>query len=156
MSYKAAAPWRQLVEDESQFDARVALTDDLCVVDKEHFFIRGNIEIPVTDRGGEPTDTFVWSVWCSLSRKSFDRVLERWEDPDRDQSPANFGWLSSELPYAETTMNLKTLVHQRKPGEVPTIELEPTNHPLAVEQREGISLARVEEHAQRMASLKAL
>jgi hypothetical protein len=38
-------------------------------------------------------------------------------------------------------------VHLRSGGRRPAIELEPTDHPLAIEQREGISIARVEEIA---------
>ena len=35
-------------------------------------------------------------------------------------------------------------------GERPLIELEPTDHPLAVEEREGITLARVRAIAERV------
>ena len=42
-------------------------------------------------------------------------------------------------------MDLKTLVHLRDRGIRPFTELEPTDHPLAVEQREGISIQRVTE-----------
>lgn len=42
-----------------------------------------------------------------------------------------------------TTLNLKTHVHTRPVGERPCVELEPTDHPLAVEQRTGITLDRV-------------
>lgn len=43
------------------------------------------------------------------------------------------------------TENLKTRVHLRDNGVRPYIELEPTNHPLAVEQRPGIAVERVAE-----------
>ena len=42
-------------------------------------------------------------------------------------------------------MNLKTRVHLRDHGERPRIELEPTDHPLAIEQRHGITVDRVAE-----------
>jgi hypothetical protein len=42
-------------------------------------------------------------------------------------------------------VNLKTRVHLRDGFIRPFIELEPTDHPLAVEQREGISVERVAE-----------
>lgn len=35
-------------------------------------------------------------------------------------------------------MFLKSMVHQRPVGERPLVELEPTDHPLALHQREGI------------------
>ncbi|MFE6856425.1 DUF2199 domain-containing protein, partial [Streptomyces sp. NPDC057674] len=60
-----------------------------------------------------------------------------------------FGWLSTELSlYSPSTINLKTHVHTRPVGHRPRIELEPTDHPLAVEQRTGITLARVREIAE--------
>jgi len=32
------------------------------VIDEQHFFIRGCLEVPVSDGPGP----FVWGVWCSL------------------------------------------------------------------------------------------
>jgi hypothetical protein len=47
-------------------------------------------------------------------------------------------------PYPDTA-SLKTHVHLRDGFIRPFIELEPNDHPLAVEQREGISVQRVAE-----------
>ena len=47
------------------------------------------------------------------------------------------------LHLREVVLNLKTRVHLRDDGMRPLIELEPTDHPLAVEQRAGISLGRM-------------
>ena len=50
-------------------------------------------------------------------------------------------WLASRLGfYEEDTLSLKTRAHFRGDGMRPSIELEPTDHPFAVHQREGISL----------------
>ncbi|HTJ32767.1 MAG TPA: DUF2199 domain-containing protein [Dactylosporangium sp.] len=45
-------------------------------------------------------------------------------------------------------MSLKTHVHTQRVGKRPHIELEATDHPLAVEQRTGITLSRVQEFAE--------
>ena len=47
--------------------------------------------------------------------------------------------------YPEQTLSLKTHVHCRDDGIRPFIELEPTGHLLAVEQREGTSSERLIE-----------
>ena len=47
-------------------------------------------------------------------------------------------WLR--LPCYPDTVNLKTNVHTRAVGERPFIDVEPTDHPLAVEQRNGITM----------------
>jgi hypothetical protein len=49
-----------------------------------------------------------------------------------------FGWLSTSIPCYPETINLKTNVHNSPIGVTPYIELEPTEHPLAMEKREGI------------------
>lgn len=126
---------------------RVELGPDLCVIDGEHFFVRGVLQLPVVD-GDEP---FGWTVWCSLSRESFDRAQEVWLRSGREAEPAYFGWLSTVLPVYPDTLNLRTLVHTRAVGLAPLVELEPTDHPLAVEQRNGITMDRVREIAERLA-----
>ncbi|NEA44510.1 DUF2199 domain-containing protein [Streptomyces sp. SID11385] len=120
------------------------LSSDQCVINAEHYFVRGLIEIPV-----QGTDeVFSWGVWVSLSRTNFGRMSDRWDTPGREAEPSYFGWLSTELPaYSPTTLNLKTHVHTRPVGARPLVELEPTAHPLAVEQREGIGRDRVRELA---------
>jgi hypothetical protein len=141
MSFALEAPayWYGLPEDERA--RRVVLDEELCVIDKQHFFIKGRICLPVH----ESLEPFVWVVWVSLSEANFKRTIAMWERPEREAEPPYFGWLSSQIPCYPPTLNLKTNVHTRPPGERPTVELEPTDHPLAVEQRTGISMDRVHE-----------
>ena len=116
---------------------------DVCIIDEKHFYLRGELEVPVID-GSSP---FVWGVWVSLSQKNFERTLELWLEPGRESEPPYFGWLSVQLPMYPSTLNLKTMVHTRAVGTRPYVELEPTDHPLAVEQRSGISMGRAKELA---------
>ena len=122
-------------------DARVKLSGELCVVDDEQCFIRGRIVVPIVDH----PESFVWLVWVSLSACNFDRTVELWEQSGRESEPPYFGWLSSDLPgFSLSTLNLKTHVHTQPVGQRPEIELEPTDHPLAVAQRQGVNLAQVQ------------
>jgi hypothetical protein len=137
---EAPLPWLQIPEAERA--SRGELTSDQCVIDDEHFFVLGRIEIPLKDSA----DIFCWLAWVSLSRENFERTLDLWGTEGRESEPPYFGWLCSSFPgYPETTLNLKTHVHTQPVGERPYIELEATDHLLAVEQREGISLQRVQE-----------
>jgi hypothetical protein len=77
----------------------------------------------------------VWGVWVSLSHKSFERTRELWLQPGRESEPPQFGWLSVQLPFYPPILNLKTMVHTRRVGIRPYIELEAIDHPLAREQR---------------------
>lgn len=134
--------WREELAD----DPRSMLSDEQCIIMAEHFFVRARIVIPVLDAGAE----FDRGVWVSLSRANFERALDLWMTEGRESEPPYFGWLSTALPYEQTTAGLKTHVHTQPVGKRPLVEVEHTNHPLAVEQHHGITLARVQEIAERV------
>ncbi|WP_260844959.1 DUF2199 domain-containing protein [Streptomyces sp. SLBN-31] len=143
MGYSTVAPdvWDQSFAD----DPDSMLSSDQCIIKGQHYFIKGLIEIPVI--GSEAS--FSWGVWVSLSPDNFARALEVWNTPDRETEKPYFGWLTTELSlYSPSTLNLKTNAHTRPLGQRPLIELEPTDHPLAVEQRTGITRDRVREIAE--------
>jgi len=124
--------WWGIPEDER--DRRIKLTSDFCIIDGEDFFIRGVIEIPVHD---EPRP-FGFGVWVSQHRSNF---LEYLEFPDTDGIGPFFGWLCTRIAYyPEETLYLKTMAHFRSGNLRPAIRLEPTDHPLSVDQRNGITL----------------
>jgi hypothetical protein len=139
------APWRSLVP-EDEFDRRVELGADQCVVDDNVFFIRGHIELPIQ---GHP-QPLSFSVWSSLSEQSFLHMCERWDAPDRESDPPYFGWLCSPIAAYPSTLHLKLSVQSRQPGLTPHFTVEPTEHPLAVDQHSGISIARGHEIAHQL------
>ncbi|MEU1086018.1 DUF2199 domain-containing protein [Streptomyces sp. NPDC005892] len=120
------------------------LSADQYVVRGQHCFVKGLIEIPVI--GSD--EVFSWGGWVSLSRESFSLPSDLWERPGRETEEPYFGRLTTDLPvYPRTTLSLKTHVHTRPVGERPYVELEPSDHLLAIEQRTGISLGRVRDRA---------
>ena len=122
---------------------RCLLTTDTCRIDERHFFIVGNIRIPI--RGTD--NSFSWIAWISLSRANFQKCLDFWRSPGREREQPYFGWLSNSIPSYSETLNLKTLVHTQAVGVRPEVQVEPTEHPLSVEQRNGITWERVNEIA---------
>lgn len=144
MDFHADAPVQYYAIPEHERAARCQLSPELCAVDKQHFYIHGCLELPVID-GPRP---FVWGVWVSLSKSNFKRAMQLWDVDSRESEPPYFGWLSTSLPLYSETLNLATNVHTRAVGLRPLIELEPTDHPLAVEQREGITMERVRQIAE--------
>lgn len=138
-SFGAEAPesYYRIAPDERQ--QRGDLGSDDCVIDEQHFFVRGCIELPIHGHD-EP---FVWGVWVSLSLASYETWVRTSDDAQRSHTPPLFGWLNTQLTPYPDTLSLKTHVHLRDDGLRPWIELEATDHPLAIEQREGISVDRV-------------
>ncbi len=88
---------------------------------------------------------FIWSVWVSLSEKSFEHVCENWESEGREECTPYFGWLSTNLPCYPETLHLKTSIQSQPIGCVPLITVELTNHPLSIEQAEGITMDRAHQ-----------
>jgi hypothetical protein len=138
----APALWFSIPESERA--ERAELSSDQCIIDDEHFFILGQISLPVHD-SAEP---FTWLAWVSLSEENFNRASELWDAEGRESEPAYFGWLQSALPYQPSTLSLKTLVKTQPVGERPLIEIEPSDHQLSLEQRHGITLQRVQQIAE--------
>jgi hypothetical protein len=98
--------------------------------------VRGVILIPILGQD-EP---FGLGAWVSQSRANYERY-----ERNEEMAPT-FGWLVNHIPhYDEPTFLLETQVHFSVGDERPTIELKPTNHPLSVEQRTGVTLARAWE-----------
>ena len=142
LCFGAEAPWHASVP-EAEFARRVKLTEDQCVVNRKVFFVRGHIEIPILDFP-EPLSL---SVWSSLSKMSFQHMAERWDDQGRGADAPYFGWLSNSIEGYPETLNLKLSVQSRAPGLVPLFTVEPTEHPLALDQQQGISVGRWHELA---------
>ncbi len=140
-SYSLKTPWPWRITPESERQRACKLTEDTCVLFDEDFFIRGCLEIHIHGQ----SEPFIWGVWVSLSRSHFERERSLVHDPKRIEEPPYFGWLCSRIQIYPDTLLLKTQVHTRDVGTRPYIELEPTDHPLAVEQRTGISEERVLE-----------
>ena len=152
LSYGSSVPALVYSIPENEQKKRVLLSSDQCEVrgekffDEKAYFIVGNIDIPIIDS----TKIFQWTVWVSLSKDNYKRANKLWNSPGREKESPYFGWLSTSLPlylYPET-LNLKTNVYTQPVGVRPFIELEPTDHPLAIEQRTGISWERVQEIAE--------
>ena len=140
-TFGASRPLSYFAIPEAERESRCAVGSDDCVIDGKSFFIRGCIEIPVH---GE-ADPFIWGVWVSLSEGSFGEWAKVFAAKRRSHIGPFFGWLDAWLKPYPDTMNLKTQVHLRDDGIRPYIELEPTDHPLSVEQRTGITVDRVAE-----------
>jgi hypothetical protein len=138
INWSAGAPALYDGLPEAERQSRAELSTDFCIIDGNAFFIRGQIEIPLVGC----SEIFTWVVWASLSSASMERVRRVWDRPDRQAEGPLFGWLSSALPLYPSTLNLKTHVHLRALPSTPSVELELTDHPLAVEQRQGMTLER--------------
>lgn len=128
-------PFWMIPEDER--DQRVTLTSDTCQIDGSQFYVRGVIRLPVRDT----EESFGIGVWVSHQEENFRTYVQQ---PDSSDIGPFFGWLATRIDfYSEDTLGLKAMAHYQGGGLRPLIEVEPTTHPLAIDQREGVATERV-------------
>ena len=109
---------------------------------RDRFYLRGIVELPVA----ELDDSFRWGVWAEVGREDFERAWKRWDDADAAGDEYR-GTLDNHLPYPAETRGLAVLLRERGGDDVPLIEVLEDAHPLAHEQRSGISVERADELA---------
>ena len=73
-----------------------------------------------------------------------------WTVEGRESEPPFPGWLNTQMPLFGDTINVEVSVQTQPLGRRPHFTLTDPEHPLAIEQREGISVRRVEQIAEIM------
>ena len=129
-----AAPVQVLAIPDEERASRVDLTEDDCVIDGKEFYLKGLLEVPVHN----VPHPFTWGVWLSVREESYLRFTKSFSDRSRTAGGSFFGWLCNSIPAYPETQLLKTQLHLREYPMRPWVELEPTDHPLAIAQRRGI------------------
>lgn len=115
---------------------RAWLADDFAVLDDEHFFVRGLLELPIPELDGR----FAYGSWVEVSMPDFQELMRHWHD--EEQFRAVECAVANELePYRET-LGLGATLRATAPDKLPAIELADTPHELVHDQQHGISLDR--------------
>jgi hypothetical protein len=125
------------------------LSDDLCVIDRDgetYRFVRAVLEIPIHG----VSDPFLWGVWVSLSERSFERYVETFDRPIAGEG--FFGWVCNDIDlYPSENMRAADVIVQAGNNR-PKVILHRRDHPrtdaLAIDQVQGISIARAQELAE--------
>lgn len=111
----------------------------------KEFFVRGIIELPIL----ETEDKFCYGAWVQVSKKDYKKFLKAWVKSKRNDETVDehiYGFLACMMPpnlYPDA-YGLNSVICDR-PDKAAGIVLEPTEHPLALEQRQGITMDRVHE-----------
>ncbi len=139
LAFSAPDYWFQLSDEQR---LRGKLTADDCVTPDGHFFIRCTLRIPIADRDGLSLD---FGVWSTLSEANYLRYAGAFLDTDQSKLGTMFGWFSNELAGDfGGALNLKCEILPQDDRQRPLVQLEPTDHPLAVAQRAGIRFSQLE------------
>jgi hypothetical protein len=133
---------RELAPNSEALNSSHFLSEDFCVLNGQHFFVRCVLELPLVGGSGA---RFGYGVWSTLSEKNFKLYVDRFDTGDYDGLGPWFGWFSNRLKGYPDTFNMKCQVRPQSGRQRPFIELEPIEHPLVAEQRDGVTFDRLRE-----------
>lgn len=132
-------------------EARCIIGSDQCIIDQAQFYIRGCLEIPIQNT----TQVFLWGLWASIWERDFDEISDRWQSRGRENSTGPYkGRLANSLSIYAPTANLRLTIHVQPVGQRPLFAIDDLEHPLSLEQKNGITIGKAREYAcllQRMA-----
>lgn len=127
---------------ESEREKRVFVNSDVCDIDRERFFVRGVLQVPVHGH-----DHFGWGIWVEMKPSDFIRYLELYEDPDQANEPPFHGQIATAIPaYRETTLGIPVVVQLTGPTARPLLFIQNgVDHLLAREQSSGVDVDRLDD-----------
>jgi hypothetical protein len=125
---------------EPERSEKARYSDDLCRFG-ERYFIRCVLAVPFTEASGE----FGWGAWAEVDWSVFKLYLEFW-GKDGSSEPVREGTLANSLPAYEHSLGMPVLIQFMEPTKRPSLRLKRgSESQLAIEQREGIDVARYHE-----------
>lgn len=130
-------PW----PGEEQFEPNSALrtdgdflSEDFCVIEGTHFFVRAILEIPVLGLA----NPWAFGCWTTLSRANFDKYVEGFDTGVYEDDGPWFGWLCNHLKGYFDGEPEAVDVYPQPNRQRPKLFLQNIEHPLGRAQTEGI------------------
>jgi hypothetical protein len=119
------------------------LGSDDCIINDDQYYLRGIIELPIIGL----KETFLWGVWARVRERDYDEFAVHFEASGREKMIGPYkGRLCNRLRgYDLDTLNLKCSIRIQPVGIRPLFIIDELEHPLAIEQRHGISLERARQ-----------
>jgi hypothetical protein len=121
-------------------ELRATSNSDLCGLDNQRFFVRAIAFIPITGT----KKRFGWGLWAEVDAAAFDRYVELYDADARGEPPVAGQIANSIAGYPSLEGHPVDVVFGTA-SERPTLTLHVSPHPLSLEQRKGVSIARVHE-----------
>lgn len=126
--------------------SNTVINKDLCIINNNRFFIKGQIKIKVLDSEND----FSWNVWIEIAKSDFDKEEANWNNENRFLNEPYFGFIDTILNCYPDIIGLRVSVQTQKLGIIPSIRIENSNHPLFLEQENGIDMNRVTQFAKKL------
>ncbi|HYE43362.1 MAG TPA: DUF2199 domain-containing protein [Caulobacteraceae bacterium] len=138
--FHAPAFW--LATPPGQREREWMLEGDFCRKGDEAWFVRGLLGLPLK---GEQHRYLDIAVWVSVGREDYDRAREVQKTGQRGDLEEVYGFLATDISGYPGAVDLKAVLDFSAGRALqPLVLLEPTDHPLAKAQRDGMTRAEAE------------
>ncbi len=137
-------PWNDSEEYESNSALRLDgnfLSEDFCVMDGKHFFVRCVLDIPVHGMA----EKFGFGCWGTLSRSNFELYVDGFDDGNYANIGPWSSWLCNQLLDYIGTEPEACWMHPQLGRQRPAIIVQDEDHPLGFDQRHGVSAETILE-----------
>ena len=113
---------------------------DLCRTPDGRGFVFAVLETPLV---GGPQPSVEFGLWAALGEDDFRRYYETYNDLDQSKLGPLAASLANGIDGFAGSFGLKATLLPQDQGGRPLLKLQPSDHPLAVAQREGMPMAKV-------------
>ena len=127
----------------SEWRRRVKLTSDTCRLDRQRFFVRACLDVPISDTRA----IFRHLVWVELSRDAYRDVRSVWRELRGKPFPPYGGELASLLPYPSPSLGVPIELRWTGSGLRPDVIVGADAHDVGRDQQSGITKEQAYELA---------
>jgi hypothetical protein len=129
--------------DPEEREQTVKEDNDLCAIKWSKYFVRALLPLRVSGRD-EP---YCIGIWVEVEQPTFSRVLELWSEPGQAGEEPFDARIANSIPILPHTLGLPVKLHLTGPTTRPRAYLGAQEHPLALEQSQGITAHRAHEYS---------
>lgn len=151
LDYSFRLPDNGIVISRGKFPWRVRQQGmSFCSIDLRYYYIRGVVEIPIIGQ----EQLLCWGTWISVLKEDYKKYYNSFDADGGTENVLDepiLGLLANSFPpeiYPDA-YDIKVMAFDRQRMAL-RFELEPTDHPLSLEQYNGITVERVHEIARHM------
>lgn len=117
-------------------------SSDLCIIRGERFFIRAVLPLPVKSRA----DPYRIGLWVEVAQSDFERVYELWDSEEQRSEPPIPAVVANDIPITPGALGHAAELRLVGPSFRPDVLLQPSSHPIYIEQRSEIDVHRIAEY----------
>lgn len=117
-------------------------SEDLCVISRSRFFIRGILPLPVPERD----QAYNIGLWVEVQEESFGRIWQLWSDPDQYKERHFSASIANSIRGLPNTLGLTAELRLTGPTSRPSVHVVEDRHPLYAQQAKGISAHQAYEY----------